>query len=517
MPQPHTTPGVYVEEVTSGTRSLVGTPTGVTAFVGRTRRGPVGQPMPVTSVQAFERLFGGDGDHGPMAHAVADFFRNGGGSAVVLRLFEPSADGAAARACLDANGLRLVAVEPGSWANGLRVRVQAPAAHEAERAARQLGVAPQDVFTLRLRDMDSRAEEVHATVTAVDSARRVDRVLQAQSLLARVDGPLQTPTAHPNAGGNPWLGAAASSGVSTPGHDGQPLALHSFVGDHHAAARTGLYALDQVEAFNLLYLPPYLDAGDASAQDVDADLIAQAARYCEARRAFLLVDAPSHWTDVASALAGLPSLGTRSPNAAVYFPRLRTGPSGAAAAGGAIAGLIVRNDNRFGVWKAPAGLDARLQPSASPLQVLSDAENAQLNPRGVNCLRSFPGVGTVVWGGRTLAGDDALASEWKYINVRRLGLHIEDSLVRGLGWTAFEPQGEPLWEQLRLTAERFLHGLFRQGAFRGQTADQAYFARCSRDMHTAADLQEGRVNLQVGFAPLKPAEFLVLEITLRSA
>ena len=511
MPSP-TMPGVYVEEVPSGVRRVTGTPTGVAAFVGRARRGPVGQPVRVSSAAEFERVFGGAWEHAPLARMVADFFGNGGWSAVVIRLYEPPADGSPAHARVDAQGLSLIADTPGRWADGLRARVEALPASEALRAAHTLGVSPQDLFTLRLRDMASGAEETHVAVTAVDSARRADHVLQAQSRLARTDGPLQTPRPHAGTPGNPWRDDASSSGISAPGHDGEALALHSFAGDLHAASRTGLYALDQVDAFNLLCLAPCLAAGDAPAQDLSPELMAEAARYCETRRAFLVLDAPSQWTGVASALAGLPSLGTRSPNAAVYFPRLREG-----VASGAVAGLIARTDAQRGVWQAPAGLDADLRPPAAPALVLTDGENGELNRRGVNCLRAFPRVGTVAWGGRTLAGADEQASEWKYINVRRLGLHIEDSLARGLTWAAFEPQGEALWAQLRLATEDFLQGLFRQGAFAGKTADQAYFLRCGRDTHTQADLQDGRVNLHIGFAPLKPGEFVVLEIRLRSA
>ena len=144
---------------------------------------------------------------------------------------------------------------------------------------------------------------------------------------------------------------------------------------------------------------------------------------------------------------------------------------------------------------------------------LTDEENGELNPLGINCLRTFPASGTVVWGGRTLQGDDRLASEWKYIPIRRLTLYIEESLYRGTQWVVFEPNDEPLWASIRLNVGAFMNGLFRQGAFQGRSpASEAYFVKCDHDTNPQADIDLGRVTIQVGFAPLKPAEFVIIQI-----
>ena len=196
----------------------------------------------------------------------------------------------------------------------------------------------------------------------------------------------------------------------------------------------------------------------------------------------------------------------------VFYPRLwirddrrevLVGPSGA------IAGLMARIDSSRGVWKAPAGTEATLR-GVSGVQVrLSDGETAALNSRGINTLRVFPN-GIANWGARTNAGDDDFPSEWKYIPVRRLALFIEESLYRGLKWVVSEPNDEFLWAQIRLNVGMFLRNLFRQGAFQGTGPQEAYFVKCDPETTTADDRKRGIVNIWIGFAPLKPAEFVVL-------
>ena len=179
---------------------------------------------------------------------------------------------------------------------------------------------------------------------------------------------------------------------------------------------------------------------------------------------------------------------------------------------GAVAGVFARTDTQRGVWKAPAGLDASLN-GVPALQIpLTDPENGQLNPLGVNCLRSFGVAGRVIWGSRTLRGADQLADEWKYIPVRRTALFIEESLFRGTKWVVFEPNDEPLWAQIRLNVGAFMHNLFRQGAFQGSTPREAYFVKCDHETTTQNDINLGIVNIVVGFAPLKPAEFVVIKL-----
>ena len=280
-----------------------------------------------------------------------------------------------------------------------------------------------------------------------------------------------------------------------------------FVGSEDK--RTGMHALASVDLFNILCLPGISDAG----------ILAEAGDYCRKRRAFLVIDAPQNVTKPEDMVQT--ALGTGLPNtdyAAVYYPwvqvpdPLLNGKPRAMPPSGTVAGLYARTDATRGVWKAPAGTDAQLTNVQGLAYALTDDENGLLNPLAVNCLRVLRAYGPVCWGSRTLAGKDATPSDWKYIPVRRLALYIEESLYRGTQWVVFEPNDEPLWAQIRLNVGAFMHDLFRQGAFAGIAPRDAYFVRCDSDTTTQTDINSGVVNILVGFAPLKPAEFVVITL-----
>jgi uncharacterized protein len=232
----------------------------------------------------------------------------------------------------------------------------------------------------------------------------------------------------------------------------------------------------------------------------------------------LLVDAPNAASVTNQAMRDVIAsvIEENAKNTALYFPRLRA----ADAAGrirefapcGAVAGVIARMDDERAVWQAPAGTEAAFQGMQELSRDITDAEQGALNALGVNCLRRFSGDGVVIWGARTLAGADSLASEWKYLPVRRLALFLEESIDQGTRWAAFEPNDERLWATLRLNIEAFLHHLFRSGAFAGQREQEAYFVRCDRTTMSEADIAQGRVIILVGFAPLRPGEFVLLRI-----
>ncbi|MGH3309364.1 MAG: phage tail sheath family protein [Streptomyces sp.] len=297
------------------------------------------------------------------------------------------------------------------------------------------------------------------------------------------------------------------------GVDGDPPGPGDIIGSE--ARKTGLQALRDVDDVNLLSLPE-LSAYESTEDMVTVLSAAQA--LCREQRIFLLVDAPATWVSVDSARAGLGAFEqVRSNHAALYFPHLQlndplTGRLRSFPPSGALAGVFARTDADRGVWKAPAGTEARLAGVRSLTVQLTDRENGLLGPLGVNCLRTFPVVGPLVWGARTMEGADALESEWKYLPVRRLALHVEESLQRGLQWVVFEPNGEQLWQQIRLDTSAYLNTLFRQGAFKGTTPRAAYFVKCDKDTTTEADIERGVVNVLVGIAPVKPAEFVVVKI-----
>jgi uncharacterized protein len=269
----------------------------------------------------------------------------------------------------------------------------------------------------------------------------------------------------------------------------------------------------EVDLFNLLILPRSASVTSATANT----FWGEASAFCQKRRAFLLMDGPEEWKTVQQATnptTGVNSLrmGLVKDHSAVFYPRLTINENGLnqqVGPSGAIAGLMARIDASRGVWKAAAGTEADLRGINGLEHRFSDGENGVLNPKAVNTVRIFPN-GIVNWGARTMDGDDDFGSEYKYIPIRRTALFIEESLYRGLKWVVFEPNDEPLWSQIRLNVGAFMHNLFRQGAFQGKTKQDAYFVKCDSETTTQNDINLGIVNIWVGFAPLKPAEFVVL-------
>ncbi len=271
----------------------------------------------------------------------------------------------------------------------------------------------------------------------------------------------------------------------------------------------------EVDIFNLLMLPRDTLHSDAFARS----LWGPASIFCQNRRAFLLIDPPDDWDgaqEAANTTVGVQTLrtGLVQDHSAVFFPRLKVPDGGGEVVvgpSGAIAGLMARIDADRGVWKAPAGTEADLRGITGVEKRFSDGENGVMNPKAINVIRVFPD-GIVNWGARTMKGDDSFGDEYKYIPIRRLALFIEESLYRGLRWAVFEPNDEPLWAQVRLNVGVFMHQLYRQGAFQGTKPTDAYFVKCDSSTTPQSDRDLGILNVQVGFAPLKPAEFVVLTI-----
>jgi phage tail sheath protein FI len=516
MPAALTYPGVYVEELPSGARAIGGVATSITAFVGRALRGPTDVPVHVQSFADFVRSYGGLWVESTLGYAVQQFFTNGGGDALIVRVHHN-----ATAATATAGGvLALIAANEGAWGSALRARV--------DLATRPLlpGEMANSLFNLALKDTGTGELEMHRNLSIdPNAARFATTVLAQESDLARITNAgtytLPAPSGAPAAGVDPFLDPTATAFVANGATPDGAVISHSDIGDSTlSATKKGLWMLDKADLFNLLCIPP-LQPYPASADVIQATWDA-AVTYARSRRAFVLIDPPLAWKDAGTiATSALPA--TVSDSAALYFPwvlaadPLRENRLSSFAPCGVVAGIYARTDAQRGVWKAPAGIDATLQ-GISGLSLngvpglLTDGENGILNPLGINCLRNFPAAGNVVWGARTLAGNDALSSPWKYVPVRRLALYIEESLFRGTQWVVFEPNDEPLWAQIRLNVGGFMQTLFLQGAFQGSSAQDAYFVKCSSETTTQTDIDNGRVNIVVGFAPLKPAEFVVIQI-----
>jgi phage tail sheath protein FI len=295
-----------------------------------------------------------------------------------------------------------------------------------------------------------------------------------------------------------------------------------IIGDRYK--HTGIYALEQANSFsfNLLCIPL---AKEQCA--TDEGLYKEATIFCDKQRAMLIADCPQEWDSMNKVLNGVSELshqlGTGGRSAAFYYPRI-TNPNPLNnnkvepfPACGAVAGVIARTDKNSGVWKPPAGIEARLDNCDSLELDLTNRKNDWLNSYGCNGLRSISHYGPVIWGARTLAGNEKVGSEWKYISVRRFAAMIEESISSGASWAAFEPNDATLWTQIRTNIRGFLADLFKDGALAGNTVNDAFFVNCGNDTTTQNEIDRGLINIVIGFAPLKPAEFIVLKIQQRTS
>jgi phage tail sheath protein FI len=524
MPGPYLSPGVYVEEVPSGVRPITGVSTSATAFIDIFERGPADKAVRIGSWGDFERIFGGLYRPSEASYALQQFFANGGGVAWAVRV---APDGTPANTTLKQgadDALTIKAIGPGDWGHNLYVGVD----H---------ATAPAGLFNLVVREYADDAKtvvqsEVYRNVSTDPSATRFVDSVTAGSLLIKATSaaPAHLPDETSTVADKDVIASTDSTrlhrldpgtAVTLPGSPNWAAHIVTAVkGDPNAS--TGIFALDLIapDIFNLLCLPLTANLVDANAKDV----IQTAVTYCEDKRAFMVVDPPSSLDNstnpkgqLDTITAFLTTLSETRSYGAIYYPRLtmldalnqnrpRTvGPSGT------VAGIFARTDATRGVWKAPAGTDATLHGAGVALSPREDDDRVA-NPRGINALRSFPVFGDVVWGARTLAGADQLQSEWKYVPVRRTAQFLEESLFEGLRWVVFEPNDQPLWAQIRLNVGAFMHNLFRQGAFQGRTPREAYFVKCDGETTTQNDIDLGIVNILVGFAPLKPAEFVIIRI-----
>ncbi|MDD1793378.1 phage tail sheath subtilisin-like domain-containing protein [Enterovibrio sp. ZSDZ42] len=653
MPVALTYPGVYIQEIPSGSRSLSGVATSIAAIVGRFSRGPLNTPVRMFHIGDFDTHFGGVHTDSEASYAVSQFYLNGGGQAVGIRVGGGTNGSMTAESWSGATTLRFDAgrqfqnnpvEDPGNWNNHIRADVdyltsdptslfnltiteirhvdglELPVRNEIYRNVSMvethpryvvdvvnddsmlvqlslggagtampaatgfysdvqdttqyagvaddnsllvdLGTGAHDVFidasikpttiaeaALMLQNAirDTRAADplwaqcqvvVRGSRMAIFSGRnsaeyRAGQVITiAESLVPQGDfGEFMRLINSATVQVQPNVQQYAMNTVAPAGH--QTLATAgadediTLLTDAERAAplrgnrslRTGLYALEDVDLFNILLIPEAADLGSADTFSV----MSPALTYCEEQRAFLLIDPPANVNSVEEAhdwLDEVAGAGLRHRNTAAYYPRVQVpDPNNenrlrTIAPSGTIAGLYARKDTESGIWTAAAGITANLRNVMGFNQSLTNNEIGLLNPVGLNCLRNGGISGNIAWGARTLRGANELASEWTYIPVRRTALFIEESLFRGLQWAVFQPNDEPLWSEIRIAVGDFMQGLFRQGAFQGSSPEQAYRVKCDAETTTQADIDAGVVNLLVGFAGLKPAEFVVVSLQL---
>lgn len=518
MPAQLTYPGVYIEEIPSGVHTITGVSTSDTAFIDFFARGPLGKAVRITSLADFQRVFGGLDSRSEASYGIQQFFLNGGSVAWVVRV--AASDAATGSLMLTGgspsqNLVELEAASPGLWSNNLEVGVDYKTSD------------PNALFNLVIREVAAPGSsvvvrsEVYRNLSVNQGApRNVAAVVNDESSMVKVKNVLsmgeRPSSTHADVIGSPSQGTFKQFAGAP--NDGAAPGAGDLIGD--PVKKTGLYALDGIapSIFNILCIPAAATLDPAGLQAV----VTAAEKYCLDKRAFLIVDIPQKINTPdddpsTGIITWMADNSVRHTNAAIYFPRLEIPDplnefrARNVGASGTLAGVYARTDATRGVWKAPAGTEADLR-GASVTVKLTDAENGALNPLGINVLRNFAVYGNISWGARTLDGADMQASEWKYIPVRRTALYIEESLFEGSKWIVFEPNDEPLWAQIRLNFGAFMHGLFRQGAFQGTTPKDAYFVKCDKETTTQNDIDSGIVNIVVGFAPLKPAEFVVIKL-----
>jgi len=507
MPQ-YLSPGVYMEEVSSGSKPIEGVGTAVAAFVGFAAKGPVDEPTLVTNWTQFTQTFGEFIPGSYLAHSVYGYFLNGGGAAYVVRIGgngdgDTAGDGQVPVAQAELSGpdgdkpsFVVKALQAGAAGNETVVEVQ-PASEPPEGA--------EDAFRLVVRGPGGQ-EEVYDNVTAKRGPNSVVTKVKAASKLITIEevkgGQLVAPQP----------GRVELSGGGLPA-----VAPHITPDDYtgSAADRTGFAGLEAVDEVTMLCVPDLMAAhqqGLLDAEGVKGVQLAMIA-HCElmADRVAILDPPPGlnaqqikEWrVDLA---------GYDSKYAALYWPWIKVmdplaGKATFIPPSGHMAGIWARNDDTRGVHKAPANEVVR-GAVALELQI-TKGEHDQLNPVAVNCIRSFPGQGIRVWGARTLSSDP----EWRYLNVRRLFNFVEESILAGTNWVVFEPNDPKLWDSVKRTVTMFLRRVWRDGALFGRTPAEAFFVKCDEENNPPENRDAGILTVEIGIAPVKPAEFVVFRIS----
>jgi phage tail sheath protein FI len=533
MTSSFTYPGVYIQELPSAVHTITGVATSIAAFVGWAPKGPTNKAVLVQSWPQYQTLFGGLYPNVYMGYAVNQFFGNGGSQAYIVRIVDttsgsPPGSTGAATAFLSTkiNGLTLHASSPGDWGNDIVVSLTPSPANTS-----RFGIMVQQSTTPGSTNPPYTTLEYFTNLSfepADPQGNYVVAVIDNESnyitFVDPVTGlPPGTPASSPPTTiANAPLTGGADGNVLYPSTNGAGAFENALnlSGAPGIPVQSGVPLLDGV-FFNLLVVPGMTDV--PTIQDLQT--------FCQNpdNRAFYIVDAPQGAT-VSSLGQGPIGTGTggsdlgaivtepESSNSAYYFPwvsapdPLAGNRSALFPPSGFVAGIYAATDASRGVWKAPAGIDAGLSGISGLQYTLSDSQNGTLNPLAINCLRSFPAHGTVVWGARTLDGRNEVGSQWQYVPIRRFALFLESSLYQGTQWAVFEPNDETLWGQLRLNIGAFMQGLFQQGAFAGTAPQQAYFVKCDAENNPQSSTAQGIVNVLVGFAPLYPAEFVVIQI-----
>ncbi len=490
-------PGVYVEEVDSGSRPIEGVGTAVAAFVGLAEQGPRNEPVLVTNWSQFTQTFGDAAEGSYLAHAVYGYFLNGGGSCFIVRVggdgVSPTARGELTQGeGASVGSYRVAAAEPGPAGNDITVEVA---------DATTVG---DDTFKLVVK-RGRKTEEEFDDLSLKRGKQNAATVVNAQSTIIRLEevsaGALERP-----ANGSVALAGGAAS-------EPDRISPDDYVGN--AADRTGFAGLEAVDPITMVCVPDLMAAYQKGAIDQDGVKAVQLAMiaHCELMGdRVAILDPPPGLNAQQVREWRLEKAGYDSKYAALYWPWVKVfdqakGHDIVVPPSGHMAGIWSRNDDTRGVHKAPANEVVR--GALGPEMQITKAEHDLLNPNGINCIRAFPGRGVRVWGARTLSSDPA----WRYLNIRRLFNYLEESILDGTQWVVFEPNDHGLWAKMRRTITAFLVNEWRKGALFGLTPDEAFYVKCDDETNPSESIDAGQVICEIGVAPVKPAEFVIFRLS----
>lgn len=519
MPE-YLAPGVYIEEVEIGAKPIEGVSTSTAGFLGKTERGPIA-PSFITNFGDFINKYGGFVENSFLAYGVDGFFRNGGKRCFIGRILGKGSE--TSRATLtkteadkdtdkkeDKNSEKkgdkdstsiteIQAVGPGAWGNNVVLVVQEATLYKKEINqlfkltvmywGKMEGVAVPTSLTEKtideLRTQHPDAIEVYDNLSSEEkSTDFYEKRINGISNLIKV--------------GKKEEGKPENTIKKLDGGIDKNITLSDYKGSTTAGERTGLAAFEEIDEINIVCVPD-----ETSIDGLTDDIV----NHCENMKdRFAVLQAALNTGEISKLLPP-----NDSKYAAFYYPWIYildplTGNKKLIPPGGHVAGIYARSDMERGVHKAPANEVVR---GVQELQIsLTKDDQAMLNPKGVNCIRAFPGRGIRVWGARTTSSDPL----WKYLNVRRLFLYIEESIEEGTQWVVFEPNNERLWARVKQTITQFLTGVWRDGALMGLTPEEAFFVKCDRTTMSQDDIDNGRLIIQIGIAPVKPAEFVIFRI-----
>lgn len=507
-------PGVYMEEVSAGPKPIEAVGTSTAAFVGFAEKGPVNQPTLITSWPQYTRTFGEFVDGAYMPLSIFNYFLNGGGNCYVVRI-GASANGSGPEASEAPKALPQFAEATLPGAEGkpalsLRTSVSAQEARNVEVEIGDPSEGGEDTFRLTVFQ-DGNQVENYDNVALKRGPNNVATALKASKLITATD--VRAAAVQPQRGRTTLVATESAQVPAVPTPEPVEIGPESYVGD--VSDRTGLGGLEALEDVTMLIVPDAVGAYESGAIDAEGLKAIQLAMiaHCELMGdRVAILDAPPGLNAQQVKEWRMDYAGYDSKYATLYWPWVKvmdpaTGKAKHIPPSGAVGGIWARTDATRGVHKAPAneivrgGLSLELN--------ITKGEHDTLNPIGVNCIREFPGQGMRVWGARTLSSDP----EWRYLNVRRLFNFIEKSILLGTNWVVFEPNDAMLWDRVSRTIDSFLRRVWQSGALFGATPSQAYFVLCSEQNNPPENRDAGILTVEIGIAPVKPAEFVVFRLS----